>query len=299
MHGNPFCAPVKSVDKLHLNARSGHVNKHPYTLDFPGSRKLALTLLCLGETYTGFSIMLKSVSIAGVVFASLAFVLPARASQIGFGFSGAGYSGNGSFTYVPDVSPPDPDPLCGSDGDSCRADPAGAYAITGITGTFSDATDGISDATITGLVPISPVNEHDPIFDPLVPTSLSYVGPLSYDNLFFPNGNPFDCDFPYDGTYFDVFGVAFTLSNGDTAVLWGDGIRPADGPVPLFDANGNLIVGPTYGLGVLNSDDVELSSAFSGVNAAVPEPSSIALLLAGLAMIGGAFYFGRKKAMAS
>jgi len=203
-----------------------------------------------------------------------------------------------TLTYEPDVSPTDPDPLCSTVGHVCRADPSSALKIPDITGSFSDPTAGISTAPITALVPISPTNEKDAIFDPLVPTSLSYVGSLSYDNLFFPNGNPLDCEYPYDGTLLDVFGVAFTITGGDTAVVWGDGVRPADGPLALYDANGALIVGPTYGVGVLNADDQVVGYAFSGVNAAVPEPVTLSLFGVGLAG-AVAMRRRRKKAMAA
>jgi hypothetical protein len=55
-----------------------------------------------------------------------------------FGFTGAGVSAQITFTGVPDVSPPDPNPNCGMSGQNpCRSDPAGGFMLTGISGTFS------------------------------------------------------------------------------------------------------------------------------------------------------------------
>jgi hypothetical protein len=99
-------------------------------------------------------------------------------------FSGDGVSGTMSLTASPNVSPPDPNLNCGTT-NACRSDPAGAYMITNIEGTFTDTNIGITNASITGLIPISPTNERDPLFDPLVPTSLSYV---DYTNEAMPGG---------------------------------------------------------------------------------------------------------------
>lgn len=156
----------------------------------------------------------------------------------------------------------------------------GAFMLIGISGTFSDSSIGINNATITGLVPISPANERDPQFDPLVPTSLSFIDftdenppavvGLSYDNLFFPGGNPIDCDYPHSGTLLDVFGAAFTVSGGDTVVLWGDG---------------DLNYGPlTYGVGVTNGVE-RLDYKFAGISS-VPEPASFWLFAPGLLLLG-------------
>jgi hypothetical protein len=192
-------------------------------------------------------------------------------------FSGQGVSGTMALTASPNVSRPDPNPNCGTAGqNACRSDPAGAYMITSINGTFTDTNIGITNASITGLIPISPTNERDPVFDPLVPTSLSYVdyanesppgAGLSYNNLFFPTGSPIDCDYPFDGTLLDVFGLAFTIAGGDQVVFWGDG---------------NYQFGPlTYGAGVTDGTNL-LDYQFSGVSAALPEPGSIALLATGM-----------------
>jgi hypothetical protein len=209
--------------------------------------------------------------------ATFAFGPQAHANVWAFGFSGDGISGGGTITAIPNVSPADPNPACGTAGnDACRTDPAGAYSITGITGTFSDTNIGILNAAITGLIPISPTNERDPLvgepFDPLVPASLSFIDytnetnpdtALSYNNLFFPTGSPMDCDFPFTGTFLDVFGTAFTIAGGDSVVLWGDG---------------NLDGGPlTYGAGVTDGVN-ELDYAFAGISAEIPEPGSIWLL---------------------
>jgi hypothetical protein len=146
----------------------------------------------------------------GVLLAAAAIAPQAQAAVGFFSFSGSGFSGSGTVTFAPNVSPKDPNPNCATDpGVICRSDPPGAFSVTGITGTFSDATDGILNAKITGLVPISPANERDAIFDPLVPSSLSFVdypgdathdpGALTYNNLLFPLGSPIDCDFPFAG----------------------------------------------------------------------------------------------------
>lgn len=228
---------------------------------------------------------MKNNVLAGAsVLAALIIGQQAQANQWQVGFTGAGINAQITFTGVPDVSPPDPNPNCGTAGNNpCRHDPAGAFSLTGISGTFSDSTLGISNAAITALVPISPTNERDATFDPLVPTSLSYVDftnesstapGLSYDDLFFPDGNPIDCDFPFSGTLLDVFGAAFKITGGDTVVLWGDGDL---GPDPAHP-------GPlTYGAGVTDGVN-ELDYQFAGISA-VPEPSSFWLLGAGLLLV--------------
>lgn len=210
--------------------------------------------------------------------ASLALATsPSFANVIGFSFNGPGVSGNGTFTIEPNVSPPDPNPNCGTVGnDPCRSDPPGAYRITNISGTFSDAAASIVNASITGLVSLNPTNERDLVFDPFVPSSLSYIdnsdgSALSYNNLFYPNGSPIVCDFPFVGTFVDVFGTAFTVDGGYTVNLWGDG---------------NYLGGPlTYGVAVSNGTTI-LDYQFEGVSATAPEPASIWLLFGGLLMFG-------------
>lgn len=222
--------------------------------------------------------MMKSARLIPVVaalVAVMAFAGPqARADVVPFAFDGGGFSGSGFLTVAPNVAPADPNPNCGTAGNNpCRTDPAGAYAITGISGTFS--ANGIVNAAINGLVPINPANERDPTFDPLVPSSLSFIdygsgpssGYLTYNNLFFPNGSPIDCDYPFSGTFLDVFGMAFTVAGGYTVDLWGDGAEPG--------------LGLTYGVGVTNGTNL-LAYQFDGVNATVPEPGSLALFGIGL-----------------
>lgn len=217
----------------------------------------------------------------GAAVAALALAAQAHAAVVSFAFNGSGVSGQGLFQIVPNVAPPDPDALCGTTGhNACRTDPPGAWAITGASGTFTDTAAGLNNVAITGVVPIAPANERDPVFDPLVPSSLSFIdfapGPngfLSYNDLYFPNGSPVDCAFPFSGTYVDVFGVAMTLAGGDTLNLWGDGDELGPGTT-------------TYGVGVTDGAHL-LDYRFDGVNGVspVPEPGTWMLLLAGFGLV--------------
>lgn len=235
--------------------------------------------------------MISRLAAVGVFAAASVLVSPAQAAMSRFEFSGLGVSGSGWFTIAPDVSPPDPNPLCGTSGQNpCRADPPSAWKITGVTGTFSDPGNGIVNAPITGLIPISPANERDPTFDPAVPTSLSFLdyspgNYLSYDNLFYPSGAPIVCAFPFTGTYVDPFGAAFTVDGGYSVVLWGDG---------NFNGAGTT----TFGVGVVQGSNL-LYYQFAGIDGGVPEPATWGLMLLGVGLLGARLRNGRRVALAA
>ena len=200
---------------------------------------------------------------AGAVIAGLVCGPQARADVIAFGFGGAGVSGSGLLTFVPDT---------------VIGDPSGAYTITNISGTFSNSNSNLSIANvaITGLVPINPVSP--PLGAP-IPASLSYlsvVNPppmdsaISYDNLFYPDGSPITCPgYPLAGGFLDVYGALFTLSNNDVVDLFSNGEIP--GLVPL-----------SYGVGIVNENSTVIDYQTTGVSMGVPEPGSFWLLGAGL-----------------
>jgi hypothetical protein len=225
--------------------------------------------------------MRSAIFIASLLLSAAGSGLQAQAATANFAIAGGSFKSSGVITYGPDTQ----GTICYTATD-CLSDPPSAFAITGITGTFSDSNLGISNAAITGLVPISPTAERDPVFDPLVPASLSYVdtpgGSLSYNNLFFPDGSPIDCDYPFFGTFVDVFGMAFTVDGGFTVNVWGDGKTPDKGL--------------TYGVGV--SDGLSIRDyQFDGVNghASVPEPSTWAVMLIGVAGLGASLRRARRQ----
>jgi hypothetical protein len=201
-----------------------------------------------------------------VVVVGLTTGLEVQADVTTFKFSGGGVSASGSFTY---------------ELDTVAGDPVGAYAITGVSGTFSDTNIGLTDVAITGLLAIDPVNPPNPAPFPAsfssqpVANSPTQDPSFSYDNLYYPGGSPITCPgYPGAGGYLDVFGMAFILSNGNVVDVWSNGVIPGV-PAPL-----------SYGVLVMSTDStaqyLNLDYVPDSIQLTVPEPGSLGLAVTGL-----------------
>lgn len=213
-----------------------------------------------------------------LVIAATSWPMAAQASAFVFVFGGPGVSGTLNLTYQtnPNVGAlphTAPNPV----------DPIGSYIITGVTGTFTDTALQISNAVITGLVPLNRVSpEATNLLAPnsfsLLPVANGVQSPgglslgLHYDNLFYPGGSPQTAsDYPFNGGFFDIYGMAFTTEDGNTVNLWSNGRLP----------NQDL----EYGVAV--TDGVDVLDYTGGVSiAAVPEPASWALMIVGFGIVG-------------
>jgi len=217
----------------------------------------------------------RTLILTGVAtWALFASGLSAGAASVSIHFNGTSANGHATLTVGPDPYAGQPD-----------GDPAGAQAITGAAGAFSDATLGINNASITGLLALNfapaPPNEkllksysfH--VFDPAADPTKGF----SYDNLFYADGSPLVCLaadgtplYPFYGGFLDIFGVMFTLDNGDLLGLWSNGETPG--------------MGLNYGYSVIRPTATGfqlLGSQAEGVAATtVPEPGALLLLGSGL-----------------
>ena len=202
--------------------------------------------------------MRTSIIALGVILAASGTAASAKADTFAFSFQGGGVNGAITLTYGPDT---------------VVGDPAGAYAITGVSGVFSDANLGLLNRAITGVVPISPASPTPTNL--LAPKSFSFLPIASgvsspeglapgytYDDLFYPGGSPQTASsYPFHGGFLDIYGVAFTIAGGDGVDFWSNGVVPG--------------AGLSYGAAV--TDGLTPLDYVASV-AAVPEPASAALL---------------------
>ncbi|MGA2373647.1 MAG: PEP-CTERM sorting domain-containing protein [Candidatus Korobacteraceae bacterium] len=165
----------------------------------------------------------------------------------------------------------------------------GVFDITGITGTFSDSSAGISSAAITGLEPsaYSSASPNDSVYVISNNTSVIGSGDWMYDNLLYPGGTAPAINLaPYGwpaGTYstagglVDAWGILFDVAGGYDVNLFGNG---AEQPYTVADFNAS---------GTPTSLDDGTNVSFV---VATPEPGS--LLLLGTGLLGLAFVAFRK-----
>ncbi len=220
-----------------------------------------------------------------------AWAYPAQAQQAQFDVSGSGISASIFLAYMADQNQ-------GPIGTSPNTfDPVGSFVVTGITGTFSDSNiAGLTDVAITGIVPSNPgLPTSDNLLAPhsfgFYPVANGVAGPdgtapgFSYDDLFYPGGSPQTAtSYPFSGGVFDIYGLVFTLANGDAVNLWSNGNVPG--------------LGLNYGVGVTNGTDV-LDYESPVTVAAVPEPSSWALMLIGFGAMGLSIRRRRKRLLST
>lgn len=200
---------------------------------------------------------------AATMFAAFSAGSEAQASVYNFRFSGPGVSGSVELTY-------------GTTADSARY--PNAFVVTGISGSFSDSTIGISNVAIG---PLESRNFATP--EPanlLAPASFSRFavagglpsdnnGFLTYDNLIWPGGSPPTAtDYPFGGGFLDIYGLLFDIGNGRVVDFWSNG-----------DPGGGL----SYGVAVATSAQ---SLDYVGSGVSIPEPASLFVFAAGIALFG-------------
>lgn len=216
--------------------------------------------------------MKNGLFLAGLFLASIAS--QSDAGLVQFEFSGPEVSGQIQLTYAAAT-------------DSKYAD---AFEVTGISGTFSDSSLGIVNASINSLVAIT--RDTPEASNLLAPNDFSRFpvasglthGSLSYDNLVWPSGSPQTAtDYPFGGGFLDIYGLLFNIDGGKVVNFWSNGVLPGSSTAD-------------YGVAVVTSAEA-LHYVADGVSAnVVPEPSSVALL--GIGALGFVVHTYRRRRLA-
>jgi len=210
--------------------------------------------------------MKEKIAISALVLFGASYPLQASAATYSFDLSGPGVSGHVVLTYG-----------AATDGTYPQA-----FEVTGVSGSFSDSNNGLGlvNAPILSLVPINHATpEATNLLAPNdfskfpVASGLSH-GVLTYDNLYWPGGSPQTAsDYPFHGGFLDIYGLMFNIGGGRVVDVWSNGNFNGAGPGPI-----------NYGVAVATADTA-LDYVSLGV-AAVPEPDTYALMLAGLGVLG-------------
>ncbi len=208
--------------------------------------------------------MKKSLVVSAVLLVAASLPLQAAAGTFDFSFSGPGVSGTVELTY----------------GAATDAKYPQAFEVTGVSGTFTDTNNGLNivNATIVSLVAIT--RDAPEALNLLAPNDFSKFavasglppenhGSLSFDNLFYPGGSPQTAsDYPFFGGFLDIYGLLFNIGGGKVVNFWSNGTF------------GGVV---NYGVAVATHDE---ALDYVGGVAAVPEPSTYALMLVGLGLGG-------------
>jgi hypothetical protein len=218
--------------------------------------------------------------------AAIASPIAAHATNVPISFYGpGGVSGMLTLTVEPN---PNTGILPGTSPNP--VDPIGSYLITGATGTFSDATLGLSNVAVTGVVALNKVDPETTNL--LAPNSFSLLpvangvdegsgitSPgLHYDNLYYPGGSPQAAsNYMFSGGVFDIYGLVFRIGNGDSVNFWSNGVTPG---------------GLSYGVGV--TDSINVLDYVGGVALGTPEPATWAMMVIGFGVAGAILRWQRK-----
>jgi hypothetical protein len=215
------------------------------------------TLVQLTERVTAMN---KSFLVSAMLSLAASFPLLAEASTITLDFKGPGVSSRIELTYgtATDVRYPQ------------------GFEITGISGTYSYTNNSLSivNAAIESIVPVTreapPAENLDAANDFsrfAVATGLPEFtnGFITYDNLVYPGGST------QTGGPLDPLGLLFNIAGGKVVTLW-----PNEGVSVTGTGDYSVVVA---------TRDTFLSYA-EGTLTTVPEPSTYALMLAGLGLCG-------------
>ena len=174
-----------------------------------------------------------------------------------------------------------------------------AFEITGISGRFTDTNPGVDivNASVTGLQAVNHATPGDPMNIGVAPSDFSTFavasglppvsnGVITYDNLFWPGGaSQTAWDYPGQGNFLDIYGLAFTISGGDLVDMFSNGV--GTGVDPTSPA--------VFGL-VVATPAAAVDYVATGVAASTPEPSTWAMMILGFASLGFAGYRASRKA---
>lgn len=200
--------------------------------------------------------MNKSIIVSTMLSVAASIPLLTSASTITLNFNGPGVSSRLELTY----------------GTATDAKYPNAFEVTGISGTYSDSNNGLSivNAPVNSLVPIT--RDAPPANNLQAPNDFSKFavatglppfanGFITYDNLVYPGGSP------QTGGFLDSLGLLFNIGGGKVVDLWNNG--------------GDRVTGVGDYSAVVATRDKFLGYAEGNVTS-VPEPSTYALILAGL-----------------